>query len=867
MAMKKNRRKARSKNGQRSRERSGSQFVMVSALMASAAFSGKLAAPLHASERLGADGPARSLIGVIHGQDRWWTRPSWQLELEALRSGAPPLPRDAIAALRLAQTQTGGAQGDTSYSFAVPAGMLEDVLAAFKQVTSLEISLSDAGINTLQSPGVSGVFTAQQALERILEGTGVVFRLGEGTAVLTIRGQSEFVEVAGSLTPTPVTSPKLNAPLRDIPQTVTVIPSDVIHAQGATTLRDVLRNVPGVTFQAGEGGGGLPGDTFTLRGFSAGSDLFIDGVRDAGGYTRDAFNIEQVEVIKGPSSAIAGRGSTGGAVNQVTKTPRLAPSQSATLGGGNAGYKRGTVDINRPLEQLGDGAALRLNGMWTDSGVPGRDVVVNKSWGLAPSLALGLTSPTRVTLKYQHLTQDNVPDYGLPWGASEGFPTGAFQATPPIDQSNFYGLRDYDFEDIRSDVGTADVLANLNNRVTLRNVTRYSETSRDSAITAPRPPNRQLQRRTMSNENLANQTNLTLQAGAGRVQHELVTGLELSRERTDNRNSAQATNQPQISIVSPDPADRPFGNMPENSGNPSRTRLNQVGAYAFETLKVGDRWQFTGGARWDQVDVDYNLTTLATGDATHIEASDDMVSWRGGAIYKPRPNGSVYVGFGTSFNPAVDAAATGAALSTAENAANNPNLAPEETRNFEVGTKWDVAGERLSLNGAVFRTEKVNARTRNANSDPFVLSGRLRVSGVEVGVSGNLTSNWNTLLAYAYMDSEIEASANPAEEGQNLTLTPKSTFSLWTSYRFWRKLTAGGGAQFMDSVFRNTTNTTSVPSYWLFSGLAQYDVNEHLSLRVNAQNLTDTQYVDRVGGGHYIPGPRRQITLNTDITF
>jgi catecholate siderophore receptor len=307
--------------------------------------------------------------------------------------------------------------------------------------------------------------------------------------------------------------------------------------------------------------------------------------------------------------------------------------------------------------------------------------------------------------------------------------------------------------------------------------------------------------------------------------------------------------------------------MPPNTGNPSETLLNLAGIYAFDTVNLSERWLASGGLRLDVVDVDYSLTNLADGVVTELDSSDSMVSWRAGLVYKPRPNGSVYAGYGTSFNPSVDAAATGAALSNTATAANSLNLEPEETRNIELGTKWDVMGGRLSLNGAFFSTEKTNARTRNAASDPFILSGKHRVSGVEMGVSGQITPAWSAFAGYAFMDSEISASENPDEVGNNLILTPESTFNLWTTYTLPWDLTVGGGAQFMDAVFRNTVNTIVVPSYWLYSATASYPVNQNLTLRMNLQNLTDEEYVDRVGGGHYIPGPRRQLIISTDWKF
>jgi catecholate siderophore receptor len=825
------------------------QWVVMGAVVASATLGSRLAAPAEAStarllryEDMMADVLARRRAELTFP-------PSWQLAVDAWREAART-----------------DAQDRPAMRFDIAAGPLRDVIAQFERTTRLRVHVPNAAILSIQSAGVTGVFTPEQALERLLAGTGAAFSFsGSETVTIDLAAVREFVAVTGRAPA--VSSPKLPMPLRDIPQTISVIPKEVIQAQGATSLRDVLRNVPGITFQAGEGGGGLPGDSFTLRGFPSGNDMFIDGVRDPGGYARDAFNLEQVEVAKGPSSTISGRGTTGGALNQVTKSPTMTPTYEGTIGGGNAGYARGTVDLNQPLGPAERGVALRLNALWGQGGVPGRNVVENQSWGVAPSAAVGLGKATQLTLRSQHLRQDNVPDYGLPWGVYPGYPTGAFEADPPVDQDSFYGLRGYDFEDIASDVASGEIRHRFTNGTTLRNLTRYSETTRDSAITAPRPPNRQLQRRTMGNENFANQTSVNAILGRGRVRHTIVTGVDLARESTSNRNSAQSANQPPVSITAPNPDDRPFGPMPLNTGNPAETRLDQLGAFAFDTVNLGDAWLMSGGVRWDAVNVDYSQTNLATGDETRIDREDSMVSWRAGLTFKPRTEGSLYLAYGTSFNPSVDAAATGAAFSTAPNAANNPSLEPEESRNYEAGVKWDALGGRLSLNGALFRTEKVNARTRNLASDPFVLDGRHRVQGVELAASGSLNNRWTLSAAYSFMDSEIVASANPAEQGTDLILTPEHTFNFWTSYRLPWDFTIGGGAQYMDAVFRNATNTATVPSYWLVNGLAAYDINQHLTLRLNLQNLTDEEYVDRVGGGHYIPGPRRQVTLSTDVRF
>jgi catecholate siderophore receptor len=756
-------------------------------------------------------------------------------------------------------------------AFDIPAGSLDAALVAFERAAGVKVVVAPARVAGLVTRGVTGTFAVDEALRQLLDGTGISFRFTAADTVTLDFLVSEFVAVSGE-TSRP-TNPKFTEPLRDIPQTITVIPREVIEQQGATTLRDVLRNVPGITYQAGEGGGGLPGDKLTLRGFSAENDIFVDGIRDVGAYTRDAFNIEQVEVIKGPASSIGGRGATGGSINLTTKAAHLDASHAVTFGVGSSSYLRGTLDVNQPVTAF-DGVSFRINAMWTDAGYPGRDLVENASWGVAPSLGIGVGKPTRLMLNYQHVEQDNVPDYGLSWGAYTDpatgavYPTGAFDAVPPVDQSNFYGLRDYDFEDIRNDVGTARLEHDVARNLTLRNITRIGNTERDSAITAPRPPNRQLQQRFIENDSTANATSLTGGFDTGAVHHDAVAGVEFLREGVLTYNQAQSTNQPQTNLRRPNPDDRPFGPMPTNVGTTvNDATTNTVGIYLFDTVDLGNRWQVTGGLRWDRSHVDFRSLARATGTTLELERTDRMLSWRGGVVYHPRVNGSVYVGYNTAFNPSADAAATGAALSDVPTAANYVDLEPEKTRSFETGTKWDVAGNRLSLTAAFFHTTKTNARTRNASNEPFVLDGEQRVQGVELSAAGAVADGWNVLAGVAFIDSEIVASANPAELGQDFALTPERSASLWTTYEWPAGLTIGGGVTYQDAVFRNTLNTLSVPSYWLLGATAAYRLNENLTLRVNGDNLTDEQYVDRVGGGHYVPGSRRAVKLSADVRF
>jgi catecholate siderophore receptor len=776
----------------------------------------------------------------------------------ALAPGAAAAePRQAAASI----AQPGG-----ELRFDIPAGPLDVVLAAFEAATglTLDVKLPADTQAMMQSPGVSGVYSAQGALAAILEGTSLGFRQSAPSVfTIEVRGVTESVEVTGRI-PGP-SSPKLTEPLRDIPQTITVIPRAVIEEQGATTLRDVLRNVAGITFQAGEGG--VPaGDQLSIRGFSARTDMFVDGVRDFGGYSRDSFNMEQVEVAKGPTSALAGRGATGGAINLVSKSPVLTPIVDASFGAGNASYQRSTIDINQPIEASPvAGTALRFNAMWTDTGVPNRDYVSSSRWGIAPSLSFGTGTDTRATFSYFKLVQDNVPEYGLPWVPENTNPELEPYANKPapVDQSNFYGLIDRDYEETDTDLVTADIAHDLTSRVTLRNLTRWGQNVRDSVITAPRfasvetstELNRQLQSRDMTDRILANQTNLTARMPTGPVEHAITAGVEFSAERSENFARTGPT-APRADLYAPD-ALAPYPGPIVRTGARTRGDADSAAAYAFDTVHLGSHWELTGGLRWDRFAADYESVDVA-GVTTPFSRTDTMVSGRGGIVFKPRPEGSVYAGYGTSFNPSAEGLSLNA--STVE-------LEPEKSKNYEVGTKWDLFRQQLSATAAIFRTEKTNARTPGVNpGDPAtVLQGRQRVDGFELGVSGRLARWWTALANYAHMRSRIDESNTAEELDQNLALVPENTLALWTMFELPWRTSIGGGAQYMDSVFSNNVNSRQVPSYWLLNAVAAYEVNSHLTLRLNGTNLANEHYVDRVGGGHYIPGPGRQVMASVTV--
>ena len=767
-------------------------------------------------------------------------------------------------AVALAHTQDIRSGLTTAYSpgqsqtqqirFDISPGTLDVVLSAFRKATGLKVLLTNEAIRDLQSPGVSGLYTNEQALQQLLTGTGVSYSFTAlKTVTLEIQARPESVEIRDEATR--VSSPKYTEPLRDTPQTITVIPREVIEKQGATTLRDVLRNVPGLTIAAGEGG--VPaGDNLTLRGFSARNDVFIDGVRDLSPQSRDPFNVEQVEVVKGPGSAFTGRGSSGGTINLASKWPTLRRSFGGTLNLGTDKTKRASADINLPLN---DSVAFRLNLVAHDAEVAGRDVVENERWGLAPSISFGLGTMSRYTFSYFKLKQNNISDYGIPWVPATNNALAAFRDRPaPVPRNTFYGFKNRDFEKLDSDLLTFKFEHDFNDKLSLRNQLRYGYSTRDSIATPPRfadnnstSINRELRSWLTKDSIWDNQSDLNARFSTGKIGHTLVGGLNLTHE--NNTRVLRTAGNTLTTLLNPNPNDQFNGTITTGPFVGDVTGKS-LGLYLFDTAKLSKKWDVTGGLRWDYFDVE-GVDTLNV----PVSRIDRMLSGRLGVVFKPVEQGSIYASYGTSLNPSLE----GLSYSVA-----NIRIDPEKTRTFEVGSKWDFLGARLLLSGALFRVEKTNARTPGLlpGDPPQVLDGEQRVDGIEFSATGNITRRWMVLAAYTLLDSKVLTSNTPAEIGKRLINTPRNSINLWTTYRVW-KVEVGGGARFTDRRFGNNTNTRFVNKYWLVDMMASYPLSEHIDLRLNLYNLTDKYYFDRLGGGHLVPGPGRSALASTSFRF
>jgi len=732
-------------------------------------------------------------------------------------------------------------------------------------------------------------------------------------------------------------NPKFTAPLLNTPQTVQVIKEQVIREQGATTLTEALRNTPGVgTFFLGENGNTNTGDAVFMRGFDSSSSIFVDGIRDLGSVSRDVFNIEQVEVVKGPSGTDVGRTSPTGYINLVTKKPKLEDSFLGSIGFGSADYKRGSIDWNKSLSSAnGIGAAFRLNAVTEDSGVAGRDFVKNKHTAIAPSIALGLNSPTRFYFDYLHVDQDNVPDGGVPTiglpSYSNPDPTalGARRRSflnyaAPVDSRNFYGTS-YDFNKVTADMFTARVEHDFTPDVTLRNTTRYGKTKQDYMLTSfmlgglgtngNPPPSANtaflstpipglpsswaVTRNSPTSKNqentiFVNQTNVTAKFDTGSVSHSLSAGVELIREEQSNLgyfapgalfngNAIQNGAWPAANLYAPNPYVNGYSRI--QSGADSKGVTNTVGLYAFDTVKLNEQWQITGGLRFDHYNTSFQGSTLSTATTnpglpvgtlvpSSLKLSDNLFTGKIGVVYKPVKNGSIYAAYGTSAQPPGGANFSLSAAGSGNSAARTDFL-PQKAKTFEIGTKWDVMNDKLSLTGAIYRTDVTNEVVQDpTNTSVYYQSGKKRVQGIELGLAGSITERWGVTAGFTTMDTKVQSGPNVTADGTNvLVYTPKNAFTAWTTYQFPFGLTIGGGARYNGKLHRGTDGAVGTPAYidayWVFDAMASYRINKNVDIQLNVSNLFDKQYAAAINksGYRYTPGTPRSAKITANFAF
>lgn len=722
-------------------------------------------------------------------------------------------------------------------------------------------------------------------------------------------------------------SPQFVAPLVDTPRSVTIIPQQIIEQTAATSLQDILRTSPGITFGAGEGGQPLADRPF-IRGQSSGNNIFVDGIRDTGGQQREVFNLEQVEIVKGPDSVYSGRGSGGGSINLASKSPRLNDFTNLGVGVGTDGFLRATIDQNW---SLGETAALRLNLMGNEGDVPGRNAVDYDKWGLGLSLAAGLGARSTGTFSYYHLDSNQMPDYGIPLytklgGATAPRPDPSGILDVPYD--SFYGLTARDYLVNTVDSFTFDFQHSFSDDLTIRNVTRYSETLNDYIVTNPGDGgNAQfvagewwMKRGTKSRWNpvttIANVTDLTGSFSTGSVRHDFNAGVELSREKNSNATYSTYTTSgadcpagftiPAATLLTLGAGDctRVYAPTPDdpwtgviNRGPLSRNTTEAIGVYALDSITLTDKLILNLGIRWDDYAVEgVNAVSPAPAQANGVWAPAtfvtvprrewDFVNYQVGLVYKPTEDSSLYVSYATSSTPpTISAGDQNASGGTGTGNLADTVLDPEETASWEIGAKANLFGDRLALSAAAFWLTRENAAIL-VDVGVFEQAGEVQVNGVELGVSGNITREWTVFGGYTWMDSELVEGAGTAVGtppvfvpnpliGLPLANTPEHSFSLFTTYQVLPKLRLGGGVYYQSKSWGGNqggagggANRIYAPSWTRLDLFAAYDVNDRTSLQLNVQNATDEEYILRTNGVHHAdPAPARQAILTLNLRY
>jgi len=636
----------------------------------------------------------------------------------------------------------------------------------------------------------------------------------EGPPITVIGHRTQYGEEDTS------TATRTDTPLRDVPQSVTVITDDLIQDQAMRSMADVVRYVPGVSMGQGEGHRDAP----TLRGNSSTADFFVDGVRDDVQYFRDLYNAERVEVLKGPNAMIFGRGGGGGVINRVTAWADWSPQRELALTIGAHEQYRGEIDLGGAL---GGGAALRFNGVY-EQAQSYRDFVQLERWGANPTAAFQLSDNTVLRVGYEHFLDERTVDRGVP--SQNGRPWGG-------SSSAFFGNPDVSFSEAEVELLTARVEHGFGPHLTLRNHTLfggydkfYQNIHANSPVDGAGNVALQGYNSGTERENLFNQTDLIWRAETGSVRHTLLAGFEIGRQITDNRRSANFTGLPTVN-VNTSTTTSATGAVSPTLQTDNEVTANVAAFYVQDQVALNERWQVIAGIRFDRFDLDFDDRRAANAD---FSREDELVSPRLGVIYRPIEPLTFYASYSVSFLPQ-----SGDQFASLD--ATTAALDPEEFENIELGLKWDVTAD-LAFTAAVYRLDRTNTRAVDPVTTLTVLTGAQRSEGFELGLSGAVTDRWEIMGGYAYQDAEITSTTTAAPAGRTVPLTPEHTFSLWNMWRVTPRFSVGLGATHQSEMFASLSNAVTLPQFTRVDAAFSYAITDTVEAQLNVENILDEEY-------------------------
>jgi catecholate siderophore receptor len=805
-----------------------------------------------------------------------------------------------VASAQTVPQSTGAVSQTQAQRFDIASGPLSDVLPQFTRAAGITFTLSINSIGTLASPGVSGTFTIQEALEHLVEGTSVTFRFTAPTTVtFELRGRTESVVVTGHVPGADpyadpaapykadrLASSKFTEPILNTARTETVLTQEALEDKNATSLREVMRSTAGVTLGTGEGGNAF-GDRFFIRGFDARNDVFIDGVRDPGVSIRENFDVEQLEILRGPASSFAGRGTAGGALNIVTKEAQDTDFYHfETEGGFNDSLKRGTVDINKAINPVLD---VRFNGMVQYGDIAGRNFTTDNRWGAAANVVYHPTANFKLTANYSHTYLWGIPDFGVPTDQVTREPVT--EAGLGISRNIFYGAVNRDFTKSTQDMGTLDAEWKINDHVTLENKFRASKSLLNYIGTIPENPSASgatapysstltffsgyvqlnAQSRYEPVDVINDEPQITFRFNTGEIKHTAILGGEFSNERIGIQGYSGLTSELTTGPVAFASSGAPIVsvyNPPNNiygagaitlAGNPLKYKVDTSAGYLMNTANYHDFILLNGGVRYD----DYHIS--AANNTSSQSAHDGIPSWNVGLAVKPVKIASIYFAYATAADPVGDeldaTSSTYGGLAATQKG--TQIFGPQKSRSYEVGNKWGLFQEHLLATAAVFQTDVTNARETAPAGLPGYTSGQIvpnaayRVRGVDFELAGKITNKWSVMGGLVLMDPRITKSIVPTNVGLDLANIAPKSFNLLTKYQLRRQLELGGQIVYDSRIeggsllaanggiaYPGTPNPTFLPPHWRFDVFAESRINTYSSLKLTAQNITNKTYYD-----------------------
>ncbi|MGO9048830.1 MAG: TonB-dependent receptor [Xanthobacteraceae bacterium] len=688
--------------------------------------------------------------------------------------------------------------------------------------------------------------------------------------------QDPYADPAAPYKADRLASPKFSEPIANTPKSITVLTREVLDDKDATSLKDVARTTAGVTIGTGEGGNAF-GDRFFIRGFDARNDVFVDGIRDPAVNIRENFFTEQIEILKGPSSTIDGRGTTGGALNIVTKQATTEASfYNADSKFASDNTKRVTFDVNQVISPT---LAIRMDGMWQNANVSERDFTTDDRWGGLAAAKWTPTSNFSLSANYIHTNLNGLPDFGVPYNTVAGAPVTSLG----VPRETYYGFVNRDFQIAQQDIGTLTGDFRVNDFVVVtnkfrdeRSVLNYIGTipeqgtgnngscnSHGGNFANPNPANWMVCLNPLSRyqvtDVLADQSFATIKFDTGPVRNTLVTGAEISRETVsiDSYNGlnseavgagafASGTVGP-VSVLNP-PNFLTFG-TPTVTGDPNIIPVNTKSLFGLETANYRDFLILTAGLRFDN----YQISASKAGYPT-VSDTSNMWNYNLGIVVKPIPIASVYAAYGTSSEP------VGAELdgTSANYGGLNPSspinqiFSPVEAKAAEVGTKWELLDRHLLATAALFRTDVSNARelipAGYPNAGTIQAGAAYHVQGIDLGAEGKLTEKWSLYGGVVLMNNRVDASAVPTNVGLPLAFIANQSFNLLTKYKVNQYLEVGGQATYRSKIYGGTLlaadQGTKLPDYWRFDAFVEGYFLKHYEWKIFVNNIFDKLYYD-----------------------